>query len=721
MKLSPDAATESLISQVISTWRGGQQPDALDFLSRHPGLRDQKSLVLNLAYEEYCLRKEAGEPLALSSYCERFPTCRRSLRRLIAVHECFDEDADLARTADDVEWPKVGTQFWGFQLVRELGRGAFAHVYLATQPALGHRPVVVKIAQHGSGEAETLGRLAHRNIVPVHSVTEDPQTHMTAVCMPYLGSATLMSVLDVGYANGAAPEDGAMIQKIAFEEAILDAVPEMYTIPNNNLQRGTFVDAIVHLMAQLADALAHAHQAGICHRDLKPTNILLTPSGCPMLLDFNLSSNTALLTTLIGGTLPYMPPEQLGSMMIDVADASLAGDPQSDIFALGVILYECLTGELPFGDRPADVPADTAATLMLERQEAGYEPVHRRNRRVNRGLAAVVDQCLKLAQEQRPRSAEEVAAMLRAQLTGTARLTRWAERRRFLVGASGLGLALFGGVAGTVIASRAPYPVRRYEAGIRAFQQQDYPQSIECFTEVCNARPAAYQPLFARGQALVALGQSVPAIADFRQVYELAPSGFAAEWLGYALAREGHLVSAALYYQKAIEEHLYETAAVYNNLGFGLRQDMKFRSDARDYLTRAIQLDPECQTAYHNRSAVYSQYGKKVAPTGAPYGQLAIEDIERAIEIGPASGELLFDAALMYLQHNDTRGGRQRCIEYLCRAIELGYDRNKILRGSGLDPSITDHVAGYRSNAKTVASRPLVIPPENRFPPFTAE
>ena len=58
----------------------------------------------------------------------------------------------------------------GFQLLRELGRGAFARVYLARQPALGNRVVVVKVAQYGSGEAETLGRLAHRNIVPVYSV-----------------------------------------------------------------------------------------------------------------------------------------------------------------------------------------------------------------------------------------------------------------------------------------------------------------------------------------------------------------------------------------------------------------------------------------------------------------------------------------------------------------------------------------------------------------------
>ena len=165
-------------------------------------------MLLDLAYEEYCLRKEAGESLTLESFCDRFPSCRRSLGRLLAVHDCGDEDSILAASMDldDVEWPAIGTDFLGFLLLRELGRGAFAHVYLARQPALGNRFVVVKVARYGAAEAEMLGRLAHRNIVPVYSVNEDPATHMSAVCMPYLGSATLLDVLDVGFAENRPPE-----------------------------------------------------------------------------------------------------------------------------------------------------------------------------------------------------------------------------------------------------------------------------------------------------------------------------------------------------------------------------------------------------------------------------------------------------------------------------------------------------------------------------------
>ncbi len=100
--------------------------------------------------------------------------------------------------------------------------------------------------------------------------------------------------------------------------------------------------------ARLADGLGHAHERGILHRDLKPANILLADDGQPMLLDFNLSEDLKLRSrapaAFIGGTLPYMAPEQLQAFQ----HGTCGGDARSDIFSLGVILYELLTGEHPF-------------------------------------------------------------------------------------------------------------------------------------------------------------------------------------------------------------------------------------------------------------------------------------------------------------------------------------------------------------------------------------
>ncbi len=81
------------ISEVIERWRAGEQPDADAVLRAHPELAGQKSAVLDLAYEEYCLRAAAGESLHSSTFCDRFPGCQHSLQRLLCVHDYLNQDS----------------------------------------------------------------------------------------------------------------------------------------------------------------------------------------------------------------------------------------------------------------------------------------------------------------------------------------------------------------------------------------------------------------------------------------------------------------------------------------------------------------------------------------------------------------------------------------------------------------------------------------------------
>jgi len=655
------SSTKLLVAEVISTWRAGERPDTAAVLSRHPQLRQEQNVLLDLAYEEYCLRKEAGETLSPESFCDRFPSCRRSLGRLLAIHECASEDASLAQDleGDDAAWPAVGSTFLGFQLLQELGRGAFAHVYLARQPALGNRLVVVKVAQYGSAEAETLGRLAHRNIVPIHSVGEDPATHMTAVCMPYLGSATLLDVLDAGYQDNRPPLRARFIHQIAREAAIPQVVPEMYTGTDPYLQHGTYVDGIVHLAVQLAEALQHTHKAGICHRDLKPSNVLLTPSGCPMLMDFNLSIDVQLERTFVGGTLPYMSPEQLRGMTSDVAIQDAEGDPRSDLFSLGIILYELLTGHLPFGDRAPGALADDAARQLLAKQETGCKSVRRDNPYVNRALARIVHQCLAIDPDARPASGQELADSLRRQLRSPAKMMRWARRRWFLASGGVVAMGLASAIAAVHASSLAPYEVRHYEAGIRAFHAEDWAAAIDHFSRAAAARPDAYEPRFALGQTRIAAGDYAQAVEDLKAAYDLNPRGSTAAWLGYAYDCLGLFFNAEVHYGEAIAAYDQNYASLWNNRGDNARRRTSLAA-AIDHLTQAIELDPGCQAAYYSRALTYARCDDNLPSTGGPYSLLAVQDIERALELGPVDDEMRKHAETIRQQRKNVESGLPR-------------------------------------------------------------
>jgi hypothetical protein len=110
----------------------------------------------------------------------------------------------------------LGEEFLGYELVEPLGRGGLARVYLAREVKLGGRLVVVKISRHGSQEAATLGKLSHPSVVPIYSVKHDVAGEWTVICMPLVGVATGIDLLDAAFAAGA-KRDGALVERVAVE------------------------------------------------------------------------------------------------------------------------------------------------------------------------------------------------------------------------------------------------------------------------------------------------------------------------------------------------------------------------------------------------------------------------------------------------------------------------------------------------------------------------
>ena len=190
-------------------------------------------------------------------------------------------------------------------------------------------------------------------------VPGDPTTGLAAFCMPYLGRATLDDVVDRTFAGGRPPiRARTILDAITTDSDALDA--QESPVPAAVLRRGSYVNGVIHLASQLANALAHSHGRGIYHRDLKPSNVLMAPEGRPLLLDFNLSVDTRLPTWKVGGTLPYMAPEELAKLIRKDAGPSVnTYDPRSDLFSLGAIVYELLTGKLPFETGVWESPLET--------------------------------------------------------------------------------------------------------------------------------------------------------------------------------------------------------------------------------------------------------------------------------------------------------------------------------------------------------------------------
>ena len=197
--------------------------------------------------------------------------------------------------------------------------------------------------------------------------------------------------------------------------------------PSTALPSLSYVDGILWLAMLLADGLAHAHGQGIVHRDLKPANILLTDRGQPMLLDFNLSEDDKLhqsaAAARVGGTLPYMAPEQLSAFL----DGKRHGDERSDIYSLGIILYELLTARYVVENRD-----DSIQNLLRELIGGRGRPPSLRqwNPAVSPGAESIVHHCLELEPSRRYQSVHALSDDLHLYLTHRP-LTHAAEPSRW--------------------------------------------------------------------------------------------------------------------------------------------------------------------------------------------------------------------------------------------------------------------------------------------------
>jgi len=330
------------------------------------------------------------------------------------------------------DMPTEPKQVGGYRILGTIGAGGMGIVYRAEQ-SNPRRTVAVKVIRGGipsagllrrfRDEAQALGRLHHPGIAQIY---EAGATDAEQGGRPFIAMELV---------------EGQPITRYARDRAL------------RTRER-------LALMAQVCDAVHHAHQKGIIHRDLKPGNILVDGAGQPRIVDFGIARLTdadlqiTTLATNVGqliGTLPYMSPEQ-------IAADPLRLDTRSDVYALGVILYELLAERLPYDLQNKSVPE--AARVIGEEDPT---PLSTFDRVLRGDVETIVSKALEKDKDRRYGSASELGEDIRRYLRNepiTARpastlyqLRKFARRHRTLVGATvAVFLVLVAGITGTTIA-----------------------------------------------------------------------------------------------------------------------------------------------------------------------------------------------------------------------------------------------------------------------------
>ena len=240
-----------------------------------------------------------------------------------------------------------------FDLLLLLGRGAFASVFLARQRSL-HRLVALKISAHEGIEPQALAQLEHPHIVRVFDQRILPYTRL--LYMQYVAGGTLHDAL--GRMRRIRPLRRRTGQQLL--DAIAGAMHDRGEhVPTSELQGALssipWSIVVARIGSQVASALDFAHRQGVSHRDIKPANILLDANGTALLVDFNTSFSSELQRMhakfLFGGSVAYMSPEHLRAFQEHTAANADAVTAQSDIYSLGIVLYEMLVGFRPLEEQ----------------------------------------------------------------------------------------------------------------------------------------------------------------------------------------------------------------------------------------------------------------------------------------------------------------------------------------------------------------------------------
>lgn len=414
-----DWTIHNLVDDMCNHWHSGERRVVRHYLTLHPSLAANHSAVLELFTNEFELRKVDGDHPALDEYLTAYPEYEDELRKLFQISDFSDSEFATAFLDDTDNWLPDD-----FEFVSRIAVGGLGIVVLAFQRSLG-RLVAIKVPNGLSRdmalnqilvEARAAAQSNHPNAVPIYQAGE--HNGRPYLVMEYVSGKTLQEII---------MQEGYLAAKIA----------------------ATYVMGVAEAIHSYHERDDKNQKQAVAHLDLKPSNILIDSYGQSRIIDFGLAGidGKQVEADCIQGTVAYMSPEQASGQDIKLG-------PHSDIYSLGVVLYETLTGK-----RPSEGDNDSET---LKRIVAGdITPLRAFNRNVPRSLEQICLTCLKPEIAASYPTALEVAQDLKRFLNDEPikavrvsipiRVAKWAKRNRFLIGSgfvgavSGLLLALLAG------------------------------------------------------------------------------------------------------------------------------------------------------------------------------------------------------------------------------------------------------------------------------------
>lgn len=641
---SPDALR--LAADIKRRWRDGHaDPDAAGALADHDGLAGCKSVVLDLAYEEYCLREEAGSAPDAGSFCARFGSFRGSLRKVIDAHRLVADHPELL-AAPPVEWPAAGETVEGLELIGELGRGAFGRAFVAFDPQTG-RPCVLKLSATRSAEAQVIGGLRHPNVIDVYWAR--PVGRLSAVCMPLVGTTTLDEAREAAFAAGPPKTSDALLG--AIEPA--DDGPAVVR-PGEPYPLG-----VAAVAERIADALAYLHRSGVAHGDLKPSNVVLGAGGRPYLIDFNLSVADDRPAGLPGGTLPYMAPELLRALAEGVRPAGLS-PAKADVYAFGATVFELLTGRPP-ASLPKPGEASAAAAELLTRLAGPTPRVRGLAPAVPAVVARVIDRCLAADPAARPEAAEVAEVLGRFLRSARDRGARWRRRGWAALACVVVGLTGAGWVLRPDDAPPTHQPVAK--------------------------EPETAEEFFERGLKFLRAGSFPSAYSDFGTSNRLKENPRVVAYMAYCLGLMRQQESAVGVGRMALDKGA-TGPAVRNNLGYSLTEAGQ-SEQAIPHLEEALRQSPQMRQVRYNLAVARFRAAQK---RNLKVPDLAcVADMDAVLAAGPASSRVHYLAASIYAANGSLGPGvRAKATRCLRLAVGKGMDPARFAKDPILPAFLAD-------------------------------